>query len=322
VLAALVLFAAPAAAGPESPFSRDWAFAVAIQRDGKIVVAGLTHAGGQRGLAVARYLPTGVLDPRFGRGGKFVAPGNGERAAIAVASDGKIVVGGGIGGGLVRLTRHGALDTTFGRAGVVAARPIFAVAIQKDGKILAGAGRLTRYTARGALDASFGRNGGPDISVEDLALQRDGRILVASGAGLERFRADGDVDTDFKNFTPEFGVASVDVRESGAIVAASGGVSSVDESRVDIARLSANGTPDASFGADGVAAARACSTVYDEAVASQRDGKVVVAVNGDSCASFTLLRLDANGRLDRAFGAGGKVMTRFKRQPGTAPSSS
>lgn len=78
------------------------AHAVAIQRDGKIVVAGWSQGAGLTRrvdvIAVVRYHPSGVLDETFGNGGKVITqfPEIGEAVAfsVAVQKDGKIVVAG------------------------------------------------------------------------------------------------------------------------------------------------------------------------------------------------------------------------------------
>ena len=73
------------------------AFDVALQPDGKILVAGDSNSSGKGGLAVARLLPNGALDPTFGSGGKVVVRlGGGEEKAHAIAlqPDGKIVLAG------------------------------------------------------------------------------------------------------------------------------------------------------------------------------------------------------------------------------------
>jgi uncharacterized delta-60 repeat protein len=112
--------------------SDDWAYAVAIQRDGKIVAAGGTDAGGAVGpkggeldsFALARYSEDGVLDPTFGSGGKLVTRFGGRNSvvqAIAIQADGKLLAAGGGAGyfSLARYTRNGGLDRTFGRGGTV-----------------------------------------------------------------------------------------------------------------------------------------------------------------------------------------------------------
>src|SRR6266516_3089384 len=71
----------------------DVALDVAIQRDGKFVVAGYTGGGGG-GFALARYATDGSLDTSFGSGGKVVTAFEGTGWAVALQQDGKIVVAG------------------------------------------------------------------------------------------------------------------------------------------------------------------------------------------------------------------------------------
>jgi uncharacterized delta-60 repeat protein len=106
--------------------SDDHAVAVAIQRDGKLVVAGSSNALGPpdvRNFALVRYTGDGRLDPSFGNGGKvlthFVRSSYPE--GIVIQPDGKIVAAGGGAGYFVlaRYTPDGKLDPTFGRGGKV-----------------------------------------------------------------------------------------------------------------------------------------------------------------------------------------------------------
>ena len=174
----------------------DYAVDVAIQSDGKIVVSGgvENYDAGSGGyyynFAVARYTSTGVLDSRFGTGGKATAStieahGGGF---LAVQSDGKILVGGVsvnqenayFDPAVVRLTSRGTLDGTFGTGGVatvslgVEETYSGGIALQSDGSILqatryqlydAGSTEwipylsLVRYTSAGVLDNSFDTDG-------------------------------------------------------------------------------------------------------------------------------------------------------------------
>jgi uncharacterized delta-60 repeat protein len=69
---------------------------MALQSDGKIVVAGYTDVGGDTDFAVARFMPNGALDTTFGTGGKaiFDLGGNDLGTALALQTDGRIVVAG------------------------------------------------------------------------------------------------------------------------------------------------------------------------------------------------------------------------------------
>jgi uncharacterized delta-60 repeat protein len=296
--------AAPRAEG-RAKLTRDWAYALALQRDGKLVVAGRSVGGGWR-FALARYTPRGWLDPTFGRGGAVLtAVGSHSYArALAIQRDGKLVAAGRIYvGGLdddfavVRYTPGGRLDTTFGRGGTAqtsfSLRPrtsdeASGVAIQRDGKLvvagesgrtLSGVYRfaLARYTAHGALDASFGRGGkvltrfGSDGVALAVAIQRDGRI-VAAGYGRSSFA---------------------------------------------LARYTVRGRLEQSFGQGGTVLTKLGEESFANDVAIQPDGKIV-AVGGAGFEDFGLARYTAAGRLDQSFGDGGKVVTNigFIQRPG------
>ena len=49
--------------------SYDWAYALALQHDGTILVAGVSDASGSKDFALARFGPNGTLDRNFGRAG-------------------------------------------------------------------------------------------------------------------------------------------------------------------------------------------------------------------------------------------------------------
>ena len=68
----------------------DYAFALALQSDGRIVAAGGTSSG----FALARYNPDGSLDNGFGSGGKVTTANSTRATAVAIQPDGKIVVAG------------------------------------------------------------------------------------------------------------------------------------------------------------------------------------------------------------------------------------
>ena len=109
--------------------SDDEAYAVAVQKDGKIVVAGYSDAGGSCDFALVRYTKSGVLDASFGTGGKVLSDlgsaSDDDAYAVAVQKDGKIVVAGSSDAGgsndfaLVRYTKGGVLDASFGTGGKV-----------------------------------------------------------------------------------------------------------------------------------------------------------------------------------------------------------
>jgi len=197
----------------------DVAYAIAIQSDGKLVVAGLAFnsGAGSTDFALARYNPDGSLDQAFGAGGKQTTDFFGKPSAafsVALQPDGNIVAAGyatlgnsvsSIDFALARYNPDGSLDQTFG-AGGRQTTDFFgdydaagAVAIQADGKIVvAGAGShgsstgdlaLARYDRDGALDQTFGAGGLRTTNLQGksddndlaraVAIQADGNIVVA-----------------------------------------------------------------------------------------------------------------------------------------------
>jgi uncharacterized delta-60 repeat protein len=212
------------------------AYYAVLKPDGKIVAVGDTTVAGYSDFIVVQYNSDGSLDTaNFGSGtGKVttsVGSGNDQAWAVAIQSDGKIVVGGNSHNGsnddfaLVRYNSDGSLDTTgFGTGGKVTTAigsgidKISKIAIQADGKVVVAGYThngtnydfaLARYTTAGALDSSFNSTGkatmdhgyGNDLAV-DIGIQSDGRIVVpgqignASNAdfGLVRYKSDGSVD--------------------------------------------------------------------------------------------------------------------------------
>ena len=176
------------------------ALAVAIQPDGKIVVAG-DFFGAGTDFGVARYNDDGSLDRSFGTGGRVVTEVDQIAAYVAgvlVQPDGKIVVGGrasvGLSGGaaLVRYHADGALDPTFGHGGIAFTSGVpYALAIQRDHKLVTARDPfgVARFLEDGTLDGSFGRNGrvrtnfqGP-ASADEVVVQPDGKIVVAGTVG-------------------------------------------------------------------------------------------------------------------------------------------
>lgn len=209
---------------------------VAIQSDGRILLAGYVRVGATDRFALVRYTSDGVLDPTFGTGGKVTTSiGSIEDKAysMAIQSDGKILLCGHAKIGmtndfaLVRYNTNGTLDPTFGIGGKVTT-PIgnnndwaFSIAIQSDRKILLSGYTyigldydfaLARYNIDGSLDPSFGNAGkvttpigGSTDLTNSVAVQTDGKIIVGGYAFLStlsdfvvaRYDVDGILDTSF-----------------------------------------------------------------------------------------------------------------------------
>lgn len=292
--------------------SFDGASAVALQPDGKIVVAGSTFRSFDlnQEFALARYNVDGSIDTTFGMGGKvstgfFVGSLNGkdEARGVVVQSDGKIVAVGHASDtrtqdflALVRYNSDGSLDTSFGSGGKVLDNTfedsIKKVILQSDGKIVVGGTgsgtpdfRIARYRADGLLDSSFGSGGlvttdffGANDRVEALALQSDGKI-VAAGSAV----APGSRLADFA-----------------------------------LARYESDGRLDMTFGSGGKVTTNFTPRDIISAIAIEPGGKIV-ALGGTSedgnVVTFALTRYNTNGSLDSTFGTGGKVVTDLSSIP-------
>jgi uncharacterized delta-60 repeat protein len=192
--------------------------AVALQADGKIVVAGYFYLNQQTQFAVFRYTPNGTLDTTFGGStgyAAFTADPRGSATfgaySVVIQADGKIVAGGSVRASygqswqLTRFNADGSLDSTFGGTGLVE-QPVWgyaaAVALQQNGKIVAaGPGNVTipsstfffevgRFNADGSSDQTFNGTGlvGTPIGSSSswafgVAIQpTDGKIVVAGAS--------------------------------------------------------------------------------------------------------------------------------------------
>ena len=291
--------------------------AVAIQSDGKIVLAGTTPtSGGGNTAALVRLNTNGTLDSSFGEGGivtsTFGVVDGAFVYAVAIQPNGQIVAAAGGAflsqGSVGRFNPDGSVDTTFGNGGFAVSQSLNSVAgflnnalaLQADGKILVtGASLIGRYTTSGQPDTTFGTNGiAPLISpaATAIALQSDGKILVTTGVGAP---------------TALTGAQFLPFQQAGAI-----------------SRYNTNGSLDTNFGVSGQAACVASAA----AIAIQSNGKIVVAgtipsalmttssggttvINNQT--GFGVVRYNSNGSVDTTFnpgggiGSGGGVITGF-----------
>jgi uncharacterized delta-60 repeat protein len=164
----------------DAPF--DTAHAVAIQDDGKIVVAGRWGAVSPGPtFAVARFNPDGTLDGSFGLGGLVTLSsgyaGGDEAHGVAIARNGNIVVGGNFGShaGVHRLTPSGQLDTGFGSAG--------GVVIDASGGSRTTLNALVIDGSGGTFIAGVSSGSGPARYALGW-LAADGTIIAASSVSL------------------------------------------------------------------------------------------------------------------------------------------
>jgi uncharacterized delta-60 repeat protein len=278
--------------------------AIAIQGDGKLVIAGTIVLPTGNDFGVARLNPDGSLDKSFSGGGVTTdfSGGDDRGFAVAIQPDGKIVAAGaatttkgGFDFGVARYNTDGTLDTGFGSGGKVTTDfngkddVVFSVVVMPDGRI-AVAGFETRsddtsvaaiafYNPDGSLLGKGGFNDPANGNqVTAMALQPDGKLVIAGGAT----RGAGD---DFV-----------------------------------VARLNSDGSKDNNFGNNGGAYTDFGGNDDANSVAVQPDGKIVAAgaTRGGGMAKFALARYNADGSLDSSFGSSGKVITSSLGTPAVA----
>jgi uncharacterized delta-60 repeat protein len=349
--------------GPEIAGS-DYGYAVAVQADGKVVVAGSSYNGINEDFGLARFNTDGSLDSSFGDDGRMTTEfgtGNyGERDfgyAIAIQTDGKILVAGssqktGSPGdfALARYNTNGYLDSTFDSDGKLLTNFgevafLTCLAIQGDGKIVAaGYGMnvdnidffLARYHTNGSLDSSFDGDGkliSPFSTRTDeiyaIAIQSDGKIVVTgrtdssftNDIALARYNTDGSLDSSFDidgkvvtAISSGGGFAhGIAMQSNGKIVVAGYAYSSTSfNNDFVLLRYNTDGSPDNSFDADGrVMTPVGSGQDYATSVAIQPDGKIIVAGTKENnvapYSDFALVRYNSNGSLDMGFDGDGKA---------------
>jgi uncharacterized delta-60 repeat protein len=329
--------------------SSDYGQSVALQSNGKIVVAGYTWNGSDDDFAVSRVNADGTLDTSFNGTGKLALPiggGNDEGYGVAVQADGKIVVAGYSANGvnddfaLSRLNADGTLDTSFNGTGKLTL-PIgggndegYSVAIQADGKIVVAGETfngssfdfaLCRVNADGTPDTGFNGTGTLSLSIGgandgawSVMVQADGKIVVAGETyngsnwdfALARVNADGTPDTGF-NGTGQLIVPvggsndegySVTAQPDGKIILAGKSYNGSDWDFA-LARVNVDGTLDTSFNGTGkLTLPIGASDDIAYSVAVEPDGKIVVAgYTYGSHPDLAIVRLNPDGSLDAGF---------------------
>jgi uncharacterized delta-60 repeat protein len=270
----------------------DYAYAIALQSDGKIVAAGrrgihFNPTEQRKGhVALARYNPDGSLDATFGNGGK--------------------------------------VENDFGQGLESYAIQLM---IQPDGKlIIAGEGSyyflVARYNINGTLDTTFAGNGFRFASfsnswdgARDALLQPDGKIVLVGWCilnspydsfAMARFNSDGSFDQSFGNdgkvlMVDQGDLNAVALQNDGKLIAL-GNYNSTDSPFV-LLRFNANGSLDTTFGDSGtVTTSFGGATAQGVALAFQADGKLLAAGLTSSDSYFH----NSDFALARYLGGGGE----------------
>ena len=268
----------------------DVATSMALQPDGKIIVAGSSTNGNYEDFALVRFNYNGTMDSTFGKNGMVISnisSGDDRIAAVTLQRDGKIVAAGSANTdfGVARYLPNGEPDRSFGANGIVIKSLqngedlAQGVTIQPDGKIIVAGSSfngdnfdfaVARFTPEGRLDKTFGKEGivltpvgDGDDKVNALALQPDGKIILAGSS------------------------------DNGAA------------NDIALMRFSNSGTADESFGKKGLvitSVQKGDENAY--CIALQKDLKIVVAGNSNNGFNndFIIIRYLPDGTLDPDFG--------------------
>jgi len=298
---------------------------VAIQSDGKTLAGGaFTTFNGSSQNYLIRLNNDGSKDSTFNIGSGF----DNQVYAIAIQSDGKILVGGQFttfnGSSqnyLIRLNNDGSKDSTFNIGSGFDAAPS-SIEIQSDGKIIL-AGYFTTYqgssqnnfirlNSDGSKDASFNIGTGLGaVYIGIIKIQSDGKV-VAGGQiidfngqttyNLIRLNSNGSIDSSF-NIGTGFNSATraISIQSDGKILVGGGFTTFSGSSQNRLIRLNSDGSKDSTFN---------IGSGFDNAILStevQSDGKILV---GGGFTTFSgssqngLIRLNSDGSKDSTFNIG------------------
>jgi uncharacterized delta-60 repeat protein len=248
----------------------------------------------------------GDLDPTFAGGivTRDISPSGDFGFALAVQSDGKVLMGGrahmGVTGNdfaIARFNADGSIDTTFGNNGVVitnmghASDGVYALKVLSDGKIVAvgettrnGMGldfAVARYNGNGTLDTTF---------------DTDGKAYADFGNSMDQAR-------------------SVAISGTGQIIVA--GTATISSSpRVALVAFTSNGALDTTFGTNGkVTTTYAPGYARGASVAVLGNGSIVVAGSAFNFSAgagdFLAVKYTSTGTLDTTFGTAGIALVDF-----------
>ncbi len=232
---------------------------IAVLGNGEILAGGSFLTFGSTNMGGLVLLETdGSVDPAFNAGGAGFqnATGTQSVAALAVQSDGKILVGGSFQSydgqavnGIARLNANGSLDTSFNAGTAISGdggAGVAAIAVQANGQVLVGGnfnvfdgvttGDLVRLNSDGSLDTSYAVSTYLyDGGVNAIIVQPDGSAIIGGDFrtnapnqlvtgpldGLVHVFADGTVDTSFNSGNDDQEIQSFVLQPDGKVVAAS-----------------------------------------------------------------------------------------------------
>ena len=299
-----------------------------VQPDGKIIIAGdFTSYNSTIGInRIVRLNADGSIDATFNAG----TGANGIVYAMALQSDGKIVIGGEFKTinavsrtRIARLNTDGSLDVTFNPSSG-ADSTVFSIALTSSEKVVIGGlfsnvnsvgrNRIALLGSDGSSDLSFDPGtgaGGTSNAVRTCLVDASDKIIVSgdfttyNGTGrnrITRINIDGSIDATFSPGTAANGsIQTAALQPDGRIIIGGSFTNYAGTARARIARINSNGSIDGTF----TPGAGANNTV--RTLALQPDGKIIVggqftAFNGGS--AVRIIRVNSNGTVDGTLNSG------------------
>lgn len=306
--------------------ANDRVFAVAIQSDGKIIIAGdFTDYNGTGRTRIARLNTDGTLDGTFNPG----AGANGRIREAIIRPDGKILIAGAFTGydgsgrnRIALLNDNGTLDFGF-NPGAGADGEIFGMALQPDGKIVitgefanydgTGRVRIARLESSGNLDTGFNPGAGFNFTAYKPAVQADGKVVVGGAFttfdgntvnGIARLNANGSHDATYLTGAGATDILFHVALQTDGKAVLSGNFTALGTTQaIRAGRLNTNGTTDTVFnpgsGTNG-------GTI--RAIAKQTDNKIISVgdfFGHNGSGANRIARLNYDGTFDAAYSTGG-----------------
>jgi uncharacterized delta-60 repeat protein len=307
----------------------EYVTALDTQTDGKIVVGGIfTSYNGTTQNYITRLNPNGTRDTSFTIGTGF----NLEVYAIAIQTDGKILIGGFFTSyngttqnRITRLNSDGTRDTSF-TIGTGFDAVVLDIKIQTDGKILVGGAftsyngttqnYVTRLNSNGTRDTSFDAAGGTISGwVRKLAIQTDGKIIAAGEFvgptnRLIRLNTDGSQDFDYLPGNPNSDLRSLAIQNDDKIIIGGFFTSYSGSTQNSITRLNTDASIDTSFNiGTGIFSSATGFGVSVDHISIQQDGKILAVGAFDTYSGSLcnyIVRINTDGTADEAFNQNNK----------------
>lgn len=283
----------------------DNAYGIAVQTDGKVLVAGASHNGKDNDAVLLRFLPDGSLDTRFGVGGAATfdsKKGDDKAYSVAVWWDGKIYLSGEVSNGkdsdfaVWKFLSDGKIDKKFGKDGLARADfgkgddIAYTMVVQTDGKVILGGTAMGKEDKDFAM-AKFIKDGAPDIN-----FGLNGKIITSLG---DLYGHPGD----------ESGYGLVQLPEGRIVQIGSSEIQ--NKSVMSVVRYFGDGRLDQGFGKKGIlfpSFPGMETRAYASAVDSQRRTVIAGNIQQNKKRELVVIRVLPSGQIDTEFGDDGKTV--------------